>query len=551
EVEFAHEPVSIVFHDAPNDPDYESSLQWNLAAVNAEGAWELTHGSSSVKIGIVDEGIEAHPDLLFGGNTFPGDHGTWVAGVAGARTDNETGIASLGWGVSIYNYGGPFEIGDHEFMAERILDAIDDGMDIINMSWGTLRYVVDENDYVSLCPNCSGSALSKWLVVVNAGYIVVTHSYPEISYAISDAHELGIICISSAGNSSKNPQNNPNEEDCDPMWPPFDDYPSKYLGVIGVSATWLLNDNEEYIPNWNYGDFVDLSAPGYNIWTTDTSSGYTYKYGTSFSAPLVSALTGLIITLDPNENVFEILKNSTDKVDSDNHPYDGNGWNQYLGYGRINAYKALKAVFPNPPNNLTLTGSVGGHPTIHWDANVEPDLDGYNIYSNYDGGSYQYLTSVDKYTTSFTDPGAIVGGGKFAPSVCYKVSAFDVAGNESDLPWRATCTKVSGISKQSAEDCDDCIPIQTVLHNAYPNPFNPKTNISFDLKNDSFVNLSVYNIKGQIVSTLVNSSTPAGYHHIPFRGDHLPSGVYIYKVVVKSAESNSNYQAIKRMLLLK
>ena len=109
---------------------------------------------------------------------------------------------------------------------------------------------------------------------------------------------------------------------------------------------------------WNYSPgqnplidpeeaFIDVAARGSDICVLDdkNSTGYLYGCGTSLSAPFVSALVGLILsvdsTLSPNQ-IYDIIKGTADKIGQ--YPYDKNGWNQYLGYGRINAYKALEAA---------------------------------------------------------------------------------------------------------------------------------------------------------------------------------------------------------------
>lgn len=98
---------------------------------------------------------------------------------------------------------------------------------------------------------------------------------------------------------------------------------------------------------------MDVSAPGYNILTTDDQSGYSYWNGTSFSTPLTCALCGLILSINSSltvNQVNNILINSTDKIGQ--YAYV-NGWNRYMGYGRINAYKALKYTLENYGGTLT------------------------------------------------------------------------------------------------------------------------------------------------------------------------------------------------------
>lgn len=107
EVEYAHQPVIYKYHYEPNDPYYQQGIQWNLDALNAEGAWNISKGNTQIKIGIVDDGImENHEDIqgkIAGGTGYfykSEPHGTWVAGVLAAKTDNNIGIASLGFNLA-------------------------------------------------------------------------------------------------------------------------------------------------------------------------------------------------------------------------------------------------------------------------------------------------------------------------------------------------------------------------------------------------------------------------------------------------------------------
>ncbi len=83
------------------------------------------------------------------------------------------------------------------------------------------------------------------------------------------------------------------------------------------------------------------------------------------------------------------------------------------------------------------------------------------------------------------------------------------------------------------------------LSNNYPNPFNPSTKIEFSIPNNGFVSLKVYNILGQVISTLVNSKVSMGYHQVEFNSDRLSSGIYFYVLTF------NGFNQIKKMMLLK
>jgi hypothetical protein len=89
------------------------------------------------------------------------------------------------------------------------------------------------------------------------------------------------------------------------------------------------------------------------------------------------------------------------------------------------------------------------------------------------------------------------------------------------------------------------IPKQYALAQSYPNPFNPTTTIGYELPKASFVRLSVYNVLGQEVRTLVNQTQQAGYKTVQFNGGGMASGVYFYRLTAGS------FSDVKKFILLK
>lgn len=82
----------------------------------------------------------------------------------------------------------------------------------------------------------------------------------------------------------------------------------------------------------------------------------------------------------------------------------------------------------------------------------------------------------------------------------------------------------------------DYLPGTTVLEQNYPNPFNPSTTISYALPHRSYVKLTVFNTLGQQAATLVNGEVEAGYHQVTFNAGGLASGVYFYRLQVRSSD---------------
>ena len=351
-VEYAEEPAVIVFYDEPNDDYYrdeQNDIQWYFNAIQADDAWDITHGSNDIVIGIIDNGFYGnHSDIVnkvIYSDITTANHGTEVASVAAASTNNSIGVASLGWNTKLRLYDGfDSTVGDESTTASKITVATH-YCDIISMSFGIFRYVTmaDLYEIAYYCP-CK----DKWV-----GSLITTNN-SAISSAISNAISQGVICIAAAGNGTKN-TGRPYPELCDLNAVPYTVYPAAYADVIAVSGTTLDGSTEIFNTDWNYGSFVDISAPGTDIVVATSSSSYDIKNGTSYSTPMVAALVSLIIAFDPNEDAEDIIKSTADKIDS--WAYN-NGWNSRLGYGRINAYDVLIACFPQKPTGLSLSGSV-------------------------------------------------------------------------------------------------------------------------------------------------------------------------------------------------
>jgi len=89
------------------------------------------------------------------------------------------------------------------------------------------------------------------------------------------------------------------------------------------------------------------------------------------------------------------------------------------------------------------------------------------------------------------------------------------------------------------------LPEQYALHQNYPNPFNPTTKISFDLPKEDNINLSVFDLSGKLVKTIVNGSIAPGSYQFDFDASEQPSGIYIYKL------TTSNYEQSRKMVLIK
>ncbi|MFQ5857918.1 MAG: S8 family serine peptidase [Anaerolineae bacterium] len=291
----------------PNDPQYPD--MWNLAKIRAEQGWDITTGTQEVIIAVIDTGADAsHPDLqgklvaaydFVNGDADPADdqgHGTHVAGIAAAVTNNGIGIAGVAWEAKIMPVKAlsATGAGAHSWIANAIVWATDHGADVINMSLG--------GPYTSA----------------------------TMQQAVDYAWNHGVVIVAAAGNANTS---NPT-------------YPATYENVIGVSAT-DLNDQKATFSN--YGSYVSVASPGVSILSTVRGSGYQTWSGTSMATPHVSGLAALLKSLHPawtNAQIRDAIEDSAEDLGTP-------GWDAIFGWGRIDIYAALNSGPPVPTSTPT------------------------------------------------------------------------------------------------------------------------------------------------------------------------------------------------------
>jgi thermitase len=281
----------------PNDILYQR-YQWNLPLINMESSWNITRGSSKVIVAVVDTGIDLdHPEFqgkltegynVIEDNNHPLDdngHGTHVAGVIAARTNNNDGIAGMSWNSKLMpvkaigadGSGTAFDI------AQGIRWATDHGADVINLSVGNYT---------------SSAALRE---------------------ACRYAYEKNVVLVAATGNDGTDQPG----------------YPAAYNEVFGVSA---VDHNRNRADFSNYGDYVDVVAPGVDIPSTYIYSDYAALSGTSMACPHAAALASLIRSVNPrlsNEQVMKVMRATAIDLGKP-------GKDKLYGHGMINVHAALK-----------------------------------------------------------------------------------------------------------------------------------------------------------------------------------------------------------------
>jgi subtilisin family serine protease len=329
-VEWLDPPLHIQPLYIPNDLHGEGT-QWNIPKVLGTQTWDITRGDPEIRIQIMDFGIAPHNDInnkvTNPGEPFAGNHGLAVAGVAGAETDNNDGIASLGFETSVVDasLANPNPGENFEDMVARYfesswnpesIDFDDLNADIINCSFFT--YMCFGFDQFGNCIDWEST------------------NFNVVEEAVENALEEDRIIVAAAGNI----EDSASRDDF-----PYTLWPASYDGVIAVSAS---NSSDEFENGYNHGNFVNLSAPAIDILLLDLNNQFMTDSGTSFASPLVAATVALMLDVNPGlkpAQTAAILEESADEVGQ--YSYDTNGWNQYMGHGRLNAFKAVSRALPH------------------------------------------------------------------------------------------------------------------------------------------------------------------------------------------------------------
>jgi serine protease len=304
----------------PNDP--EINKQDYLTQINAYNAWNVSTGSTSIKVGIVDSGTDMdHPDLVtemyqntgdpvngvdddndgyidnFNGWDFFGNdnnpqidlnaHGIHVAGIAVAATNNNVGVASVGFNSQFI----PIRAGNGTAIThgyQGVVYAADMGCEVINCSWGSFGFTSFGED--------------------------------AVNYA---TYNKGSLVVAAAGNSGLNR-----------MY-----YPAGYQSVLGVASVKRTDEKSSFS---NYGNWIEISAPGEGVYSCVDAGLYNYNTGTSMASPVVAGAAALLKSVFPQltpKQLTERLKTTSQNIDGQNTSYL-----YKIGTGRLDLGAAVSGI---------------------------------------------------------------------------------------------------------------------------------------------------------------------------------------------------------------
>jgi len=318
------------------------------------------------------------------------------------------------------------------------------------------------------------------------------------------------------------------------------------------------------ISTWNYNDLrnnvvtnteraVSIEDPGTifrynNIW--DNGINYTNDIPDSTNF----AFDPLIVNDDSTTGEFNFhLQKYSPLIDAgDPNIFDKDSSRSDIGlfggpFGE--SYKYLDLA-PRAPINLTALVD-SNYITLNWNRNTEADTSFYKVYRDTVTG---FLADSTKLVSSLPDTFFIQINPHNVSKCVYKVTCVDNQGNESE-PSDEVVVNITSVSI----DEYPMIISDYILYQNYPNPFNPGTTISYRLKERGYVKLYVYDIKGELVSVLVNKTQEAGFYQVDFNTTHnqqpttnnLASGIYIYQIHVIGENNLPVFTDIKKMMLIK
>lgn len=326
----------------PNDPRFQD--QWGLTKIQAPNAWDITEGDPNMIIGILDSGIplvngtvtheDFDPDRIILGVDYLGDanglkdmygHGTFIAGIIAAKTNNNLGIAGVNWNSKLY--------------INQVCDDL----------WGTVM----ADRFASGLTN----AVLNNAKIINCSFGFSTDNAAAIA-AVEYARNNNRLIVASAGNTGLNGSI---------RYPAL--YSTTYDNIIAVSAT---DNNDNIWDGSTSGNYVCLAAPGVIVVSTFPNYSISSKLedniplnygnlnGTSMAAAFTTGVASLLWGREPNltpAQVRTILEQSSDMLTT--------GWNNRTGWGRLNAYNALR---------ITTAGTLPGNEVWRGTVNVTSDL---------------------------------------------------------------------------------------------------------------------------------------------------------------------------------
>ena len=512
----------------PNDSHYDQ--QWAPDVINLPEAWDYSTGGTSVLgdevvIAVIDGGFDLdHEDLRFWKNngelpdngidddnngyvddfdgwnaydhsgSIPSDnHGTHVAGIAGAIGNNGTGVSGVNWNVGIMPVAG--SSGDEATVVEAY------------------SYVLE----MRALYNETNGQEGAFIVVTNASFGVDQGDPDDFPIWCSLYDELGNVGIL---NCAATANRNWNIDE-------VGDVPTACASNFLIAVTNTdINDNK--VTNAGYGiNTIDVGAPGQNIFSTLPNDNYGNLSGTSMATPQVTGVIALMYAA-AHEGLMQTYRNDPAMIallmrdflfEGAEHLTSLDG---LVAHGRIDAFQAVLLTQDlECADNLTITDPITSGTTITYDADIS--ITATNTVHSGANATYQagteILLGLDFEALPGSEFRAYIGDG------CTSARVGNSAGTYANVK---TVYKQESSPSGEVLATDGLEPVVSV----FPNPFDRQTTIQYQVAEaDTPVRIVVYDLKGAVVSDLVSEENhPSGTHQVVFERGQLPPGLYVCNV---------------------
>ena len=454
-------------------------------------------------------------------------HGTHVAGLLGATTDNNKGVASscfdcsiLSVKVSDENQGNDVYITDGYdgilYAAKVGFYRTDRGFSIINNSWGGLYFNIFEQATIDVAHN-----------------------------------DYNAIIIAAAGNDHVDAAH----------------YPSSYEYVISVTAT-----NSQDRVNWaTYHETVDIASPGEGITSTiiqnnpnNENNAYDSWSGTSMASPVAASVIGLLSSFNPDWGQAQLETMILATSDPVIYDINSNYLDGKIGQGRVDALRALSTpLFPKIDlaeiDYQIINGDdfiIDAGETVHlstilynnldWGASTNPSMS-LNSLSEY------FVIDNSNQDTDNINPGDVylnietpfeIEVFENTPTGDYEFELIFNSNNTEYASYETRDTIVLSVNNNLYAD-GNLIPEEFKVSKPFPNPFNPSTTLSWDMHEGGNLLIEVYDLNGSIIDVLVDSYyAPGAYQHV-WNASNFMNGIYFIRYSLK------NIQHTQKITLLK